>query len=342
MSFDLWSAYREMLRSRIFEEVVTSLWEQGLIYGEMHLGAGEEAIAAGVVLQMQEGDAMSLDHRGTPALLMRGVDMVLLLNEFLGRPDGLCHGYGGHMHLFSPEHLAASTGIVGAPAPAAAGFALAARFLRPGKLSVAFFGEGAINEGVLMESLNLAAVWRLPVLFVCKDNNWSIFTRSETVTAGHLPDRARCFGIPVTEVDGTRVEDVYEAANQAFTKIRNGEGPIFLYGRCVHLQGHLLDDPLVDLARHPLQEPKRIVLPVIKSALRLRGAPILKRIRGLTSSLELISQAAKSDSVKNMDPVVITRAQLLHDPTRLENLEYEVMREINSALDSSLASLEPA
>src|SRR4030042_416765 len=134
----------------------------------MHSGTGEEAIIAGVVTQLREGDAMALDHRGTAALLMRGVDPVLILRELLGRPDGLCGGMGGHMHLFSPAHLAASSGIVGAAGPAAVGFALANLHLRPGKVAVAFFGEGATNQGMLLESWNLAAAWKLPVLFVCK------------------------------------------------------------------------------------------------------------------------------------------------------------------------------
>ncbi|NIT30298.1 MAG: thiamine pyrophosphate-dependent dehydrogenase E1 component subunit alpha, partial [Armatimonadetes bacterium] len=114
MPADLWTLYALMLKSRLFEEAIAQLWHDGLISGEMHLGTGEEAIIAGVVAQLREGDAMALDHRGTAALLMRGVDPALILRELLGRPDGLCGGVGGHMHLFSKEHLAASSGIVGA------------------------------------------------------------------------------------------------------------------------------------------------------------------------------------------------------------------------------------
>lgn len=112
MPFDLWSAYSLMLRSRLFEEAVSRLWDQGHTSGEMHLGTGEEGIVAGVVAQLTDGDAMALDHRGTAPLVMRGVDMTLLLREFLGQPSGLCGGMGGHMHLFAPGCLAASSGIV--------------------------------------------------------------------------------------------------------------------------------------------------------------------------------------------------------------------------------------
>ena len=111
---DLWSLYALMLRCRLFEEAVARLWRDGLISGEMHLGTGEEAIVAGIVPQLLEGDALALDHRGTAALLLRGVEPVSILAELLGRPDGLCGGQGGHMHLFSREHLAASSGIIGA------------------------------------------------------------------------------------------------------------------------------------------------------------------------------------------------------------------------------------
>ena len=166
MQPDLWALYRQMLRSRLFEEAVKRLWEEGLISGEMHLAIGEEAIAAAVVAHLGDGDAMALDHRGTPLLLMRGVDPVLLLREFLGQADGLCSGHGGHMHLYSRQHLAASSGIVGASGPAGVGFGLAAQYLRPGTCAVAFFGEGAMNQGMLLESMNLAVAWNLPVFFV--------------------------------------------------------------------------------------------------------------------------------------------------------------------------------
>lgn len=154
---DLWVLYALMLKSRLFEEAIAILWHDGLISGEMHLGTGEEATIAGVVTHLHEGDAMALDHRGTAALIMRGVDPVLILRELLGRPDGLCGGMGGHMHLFSKEHLAASSGIVGAEGPAAVGFALSAQYLRPGAVAVAFFGDGAMNQ----ES-GVCSVFRLP------------------------------------------------------------------------------------------------------------------------------------------------------------------------------------
>ena len=220
-----WSLYALMLQSRRLEEAIAQLWHDGLISGEMHLGTGEEAIIAGVVAHLREGDAMALDHRGTAALLMRGVDPVLILRELLGRPDGLCGGMGGHMHLFSKEHLAASSGIVGAAGPAAAGFALAAQHLNPGAMAVAFFGESAMNQGMLLESLNLASAWKLPVLFVCKDDSWGITTQSNTVTGGELNQRAAGLGVPAVQVDGREVGAVWDAARLATKRARSGVGP---------------------------------------------------------------------------------------------------------------------
>ena len=158
--------YRQMYKSRRFEEAVTQLWTEGHIAAEMHHNKGEEAIVAGVLDHITDGDALALEHRGTAPLVMRGVDLALLVKEFMGLEDGLCRGMGGHMHLFSPEHLAASSGIVGAAGPAACGFAFAAQHLRPDTVAVAFFGDGALNQGLLRESINLAGAWTLPVLFV--------------------------------------------------------------------------------------------------------------------------------------------------------------------------------
>lgn len=334
---DPWSLYWNMLRSRLFELEVTRLWQEGRIPGEMHLGVGEEAIAAGVVSQLEEGDAMALDHRGTPALVMRGVNPVLLLQEFLGQPDGLCGGMGGHMHLFSKEHLAASSGIVGASGPAAAGFALAAQHLRPGKVAVAFFGEGAANQGMLMESMNLATVWKLPVIFVCKDNQQAITTPSPSVTGGKLTERARGFGMPAEAVDGLDVEQVWHWANQAITRARKGEGPSFVQAACTHLEGHFLGDPLLRIARHPIKEMKPMAGPLMKALLKPKGASIGKRTQGIRTITSLIKGTIKLRFSKQGDPLGLTRKKLESDKARLIGLEKKVEKEIRQVVETVLA-----
>jgi TPP-dependent pyruvate/acetoin dehydrogenase alpha subunit len=333
---DIWLLYRKMLFSRLFEEAVSQLWDEGKILGEMHLGTGEEAIVAAVVSQLMPGDAMALDHRGTSALLMRGIDPALLLNELLGKPDGLCGGFGGHMHLFWPEQLIASSGIVGSSGPAAAGFALAALHLRPGTVTVAFFGEGAVNEGMLMESFNLAAVWKLPVLFVCKDNNWAISTPSHEVTAGKLTERAGSFGMPVFEADGWTIEEVWSAAHKALNILRTRQGPAYLQARCIHLEGHFLGDPLLKMVRKPLTELAKTAAGLVRSAVSSKGASLTERTAGIGEMMGLISRTFRDKFEHKKDPLVETRVLLETDLGRLKSLEKEVVEEIKLIFQTML------
>ncbi len=335
MQNEIWSHYSLMLKSRLFEEAVAKLWHEGLISGEMHLGTGEEAIMAGIVSHLREGDAMALDHRGTAALVMRGVDPALILKELLGREDGLCGGRGGHMHLFSKEHFAASSGIVGASGPCAAGFALAAQYLNPGAVAVAFFGEGAMNEGMLMESMNLASVWKLPVLFVCKDDGWSITTESDSMTKGSLQERARGLGVPAAEEDGLDVTKVYRTAKDALDRARSGQGPAFLQLRCVHLEAHFLGYQLKRIVRSPLYEMPKVAIPLAKSTLKSGGASWYQRISGIkTVFTSVLSTMSDDRRNRKNDPLVRTRTLLKSEPERLQELEAKIESELNEVLAS--------
>jgi pyruvate dehydrogenase E1 component alpha subunit len=320
-----------MLYSRLFEAAVQGLWEEGLISGEMHLGVGEEGVIAGVVDHLIDGDALALDHRGTSALLMRGVDPVLLLREFLGYPDGLCQGQGGHMHLFSPEHLAASSGIVGASGPAAVGFALAAKRQRREGIAVAFFGEGALNQGMLMESMNLSAALNLPVLFVCKDNGWAITTSSAKVTASEPLDRARGLGLEGTSVDGKHVERVWRAAAEAMRALREESRPWFLHARCSHLEGHFLGDQMLE----GLRDPRKALAPrapgLIRALTRTKGASLLQRLRSLSEILGAMLPI-HAQTAPEHDPLHVSRASLEDRADRLQEVELEVRKEITEVL----------
>ncbi len=337
MAPNVWSLYRLMLKSRLLEEAIAKLWHEGLISGEMHLGTGEEAIVAGVVNHLREGDAMAMDHRGSAALLMRGVDPVQFLRELLGYSDGLCCGMGGHMHLFSREHLAASSGIVGAAGPTAAGFALAAQSLRPGSIAVAFFGDAAMNQGMLMESMNLASVWSLPVLFVCKDDGWGIATKSEQVTGGTLSSRALALGVPAVDVDGLDVSLVWDAAGEAIEKIRSGRGPMFLHAGCVHLEGHFLGFQLLRIARSPLKEMPRITGSLTRAFLRPGGAALHERLSGLKSVIATVLSTVRDPRKdQSNDPVAHARAAIESDTARLRELEDQIEKEVGKALTSAL------
>ena len=336
MEPDLWHLYKHMYHSRLFEQVVQAFWEQGLIPFDLHMGYGEEAIAAGIVCQLEDGDAMALDHRGTPPLLMRGVEPALLLREFLGRSDGLCGGLGGDMHLFSPEHLSASSGIVGSSGPAGAGFALAAQYLRPRTLAIAFFGEGAINQGMLLESMNLAVAWQLPLLFVCKDDQWSITTRSASVTGGELIERAKGFGLHAIEVDGTDVEAVWRSAGEAMERARDGGGPTFLLAHCIHIEGHHLGFKLFRVGRDPIKEMVPLLGPLLRSATRGKGGSTQERIRSLTDIATRPRDAVQEQTLMDKDPLYRARQKLISDRDRLEALEAELSGDIQDVTEAAL------
>jgi TPP-dependent pyruvate/acetoin dehydrogenase alpha subunit len=338
MKPDLWELYRQMLRSRLFEQAVITLWEKGKISGEMHMGIGEEGISAGIVTQLDKEDAIALDHRGTSQFVMRDAQLSILLWEFLGNSKGLCCGMGGHMHLFSKELLMASSGIVGASGPAAVGFALAGRQLRPGSVSVAFFGEGAMNQGMLMESMNLAVVWKLPVLFICKDNTWAITTQSPSVTGGRLIDRAKSFGMPAHKIDGSDVEDVFGAANTAIKRARKGKGPTFLQAHCFRPEGHFLGDPLLRIAKHPAHEMKQVAGPLLKSFTKGKGASTGKRSSSLGTITSLIGKTTVNHYWKKDDPVARTRKKLKFQKERLHQLEEDVSKEIDKAVKDVVSS----
>ncbi|HET7786470.1 MAG TPA: thiamine pyrophosphate-dependent dehydrogenase E1 component subunit alpha [Myxococcales bacterium] len=338
---DLLELYRAMARARAFELVQADLWRRGSISGEMHLGTGEEAVAAGVTAQLRPGDAVAVDHRPTPVFLLLGVDPVRMLDEVLGRERGLCRGQGGHMHLFSKEHLAASSGIVGSSGPLAAGFALAAKRLRPGSAAVALFGDGAASQGMLLESLNLAAVWRLPLLFVCKQNGWAITTRTETTTAGDLLGRARAFSLAAERVDGGDAMAVYEAAGALLEPIRRGGGPAFLLAACPRLDGHFLGDAMVGAARHPIAEGRELLGKVLAAATASGGGPVGQRIASLAHMTRALRLARGGSREGRDDPLERCRRALDRRAAEVERIDAGVAEEITNAARAALEEVRP-
>jgi TPP-dependent pyruvate/acetoin dehydrogenase alpha subunit len=328
--------YRKMLICRRVEEAIAVLWHEGRISGEMHLGIGEEGINVGVLSHLKKGDAVALDHRCTAGMILRGVKITSIIKECLGRADGLCGGMGGHMHLFSKDHLAASSGIVGASGPAACGFALGAQHLRPGTIAFAFFGEGAMNQGMLLESMNLAAVWELPVLFVCRDNGMAITTPSASVTGGNLRDRVKGFGLPVTEIDGVDVEVVRRAAGPLIRRARKGRGPAFLRATCVRPEGHFLGDPLVRLVRDPVSEFKPKLGPLVSATTHARGAAMAQRMTSVGKIVSLMGRTARTQMVPGQDPLKRLRKRLAIPPDQLKSLETEVAETVRGAVREAL------
>jgi len=325
--------YENMVRSRYFEELTKILWEDGLIPGELHLGIGTEAAIAGVVGNLFEGDAIASDHRSSPIFIMRGVDPVSILLEMMGHPgkESLCGGLGGHMHLFSKKRLMATSGIVGASCPGAVGFALAAKYKKTDNIAVSFSGEGSYNQGHALEAMNLASAWKLPVLFVCKDNGWSITTRTEDFTGGNLIDRARGFGIDGVSLNGLDVDEVYNATKNVIQQMRKDKNPYFLHVNVTHREGHFTTDPLL----HSGDTLKNYGGPMTKSLLTPKGSRIAKRMKAVGNILGSLIKFRKQTSKKN-DPLVVLRKKHKELAQEFDAIDEKVDKEIGVILENTM------
>ena len=231
--------YRMLRLIRGFEELALTLVKSGVITGGIHPYIGQEAVAVGVCAALGPHDRITSTHRGHGHVLAKGADPRRLLAELAGRVDGLNQGRGGSMHAADLSlGILGANGIVGAGAPIAVGAAWAAQQAGDGRVAATFFGDGALNQGVLLEALNLAAMWRLPVLFVCENNGYATTLPAATAVAGSALGRAAAFGIPAVEVDGMDTEAVRAAAEEAVGRARAGKGPSFLECRTYRFEGH--------------------------------------------------------------------------------------------------------
>jgi len=237
--------YRRMLQIRFFEEKVFELYGQNLVPGTIHLYAGEEAVAVGVCANLRPDDYITSTHRGHGHCIAKGADMSKVMAEILGKKTGYCKGKGGSMHIadFNIGMLGA-TAVVGAGIPIAAGAGLSIKLRGTDHVVACFFGEGASNQGTFHEGINMAAVWRLPVVFVCENNLYAMGTRQSLVMAvENIADRAVAYGIPGVSVDGNDVLAVYEAASEAVKRARKSEGPTLIECKTYRQKGHSRFDP---------------------------------------------------------------------------------------------------
>jgi len=238
--------YRTMTEIRLFEKRAYDLFLQNLVKGTSHLSLGQEAIAAGFAVAMRPDDYTFATYRGHAHTLARGASMTGVMAELLGRANGLMAGRGGSMHLTDVEHgMMGSYAIVGAHLPIAAGAAWSAQLRGSGQAVVCFFGDGATNIGAFHEALNLAAVWRLPVVFVCENNQYMEYTPIRAVTAVPRPaaDRAAAYGLAPITVDGNDADVVCEAARSALKLARAGAGPTLIEALTYRHGGHSRADP---------------------------------------------------------------------------------------------------
>ena len=235
--------YRQMLRIRRFEERVGELHKARQLFGPIHLYIGQEAVAVGVCDMLRRDDFVTSTHRGHGHCLAKGASMDRMFSELLGKTTGYCRGKGGSMHIADPDvgNLGAN-GIVGGSAGIATGAALSAVVRGTDQVVVCFFGEGALGQGVLYEVMNMAALWKLPVLYVCENNLYCEFCHYRDITAGSVTARPEAFGIHTEELDGQDVREVQGVAGRLVERARRGEGPAFMLCNTYRFSGHFTGD----------------------------------------------------------------------------------------------------
>jgi pyruvate dehydrogenase E1 component alpha subunit len=303
---DLLRAYRLMRTIRVFEERVHDEFAAGRIPGFVHLYAGQEASAVGVCMHLSDADYIGSTHRGHGHCIAKGCDVRAMMLELFGRADGLCAGKGGSMHIADfDKGMMGANSIVGAAVPLALGAALAAKTLHKSDVAVPFCGDGGANQGGVLESLNLASVWKLPVVFVFEDNGYAETTASSwSVAGGPIVNRAAAFGMPGVQVDGFDFFAVHEAAGEAIERARAGGGPTLLHVRTGRFFGHHEGDTQTYRAPNEVEE-------------------LRQRHDCLSSFRERVSSAA------------------LLFPTQLDAVDATVAAEIESAVVAAMAAPPP-
>jgi len=252
--------YRTMVRIRLFEETIGSVYidemaEGKSLLGELHLSVGQEAIAAGVCDHLRREDSVTSYYRAHGHAIAKGVDTAKIAAEILGRESGLCKGKGGHMHLFDAANNFSTTGIVGAQLPLGLGPGLSSKTLGKDSVSVIFFGDGAANQGTFHESMNLASVWKLPVVFVCEDNAWAMSVpKTASTSVQDNAQRAASYSMPGVIVDGNDVLAVWNAAREAISRARSSEGPTLLDCKTYRFRGHIEGDQQIYRSKEEAEE----------------------------------------------------------------------------------------
>src|SRR2546422_925659 len=285
------SLYTTMVRIRRFDEKTTELFSAGLVKGTAHSYVGEEAVAAGACANLREGDYIVGTHRGHGHCIAKGARVDRMMAELMGRVDGYCRGLGGSMHIAALDlNILGCNGIVAAGLPIGTGAALAAKLRKTDNVVVAFFGDGGANQGVVHEALNLAAVWKLPAIYLCENNQYALSTATGRTTAGDsIAARAAAYGIPGVRVDGNDVLAVYETVRTAVARARRGEGPTLVEAVTYRWGGHSMR---ANLPEYRTKEEEREWMerdPIARLGSHLvdgkRATPV--RLKDLAESVEL-------------------------------------------------------
>ncbi len=270
----LLSLYRTMIKIRVFESRVSELFAQGKLPGFIHLYIGEEAVATGVCAHLSDGDYITSTHRGHGHLIAKGGDLKLMMAELYGKRTGYCKGKGGSMHIADVDlGILGANGIVGGGPPIATGAGFAIKYRGDDNVVVCFFGDGASNQGTTHEGMNMASIWKLPVVFVCENNFYGIsLSQAEHQSIADIADRAAGYDIPGVVVDGNDVMAVYEATAEAVKRARAGHGPSLIECKTYRHRGHFEGDPTVYRSKEELEAwMKKDPIPRLEASLKRVG-----------------------------------------------------------------------
>ncbi len=269
--------YRTMIKIRLFEEMADKQYALGKVHGTMHLSAGQEAVAVGSGFAINKGDYLLNHHRGHGHFISSGADVNKMMAEFLGKDTGYCHGRGGSMHIadVTANNLGAN-GIVGGGLQLAVGVGLAVQMKKTDQIVLTIFGDGAANEGIFHESLNMAAIWDLPILYLCENNKYGMSADVTRVSAKTpFKDRAAAYGIPGYYIDGNDVLAVYEFIHNAAENARSGKGPVFVEAQTYRYFGHSKSDRNLYRTKEEIDHWKTIEDPIIRFEKLLRTANLI-------------------------------------------------------------------
>lgn len=302
----LQTLYRGMSLIRQVETALSRLFADGEIPGFIHLSIGQEAVAAGVASALLPQDSLTTTHRGHGHVLARGMDVGGFMKEIMGREGGLCKGRGGSMHVADLSlGILGANGIVGAGMPIALGSAMAHQRRGTGGVAVAFFGDGAMAEGVLHETLNMAALWKCPLLLVCENNGWSEFSPTSRQFSGSLEKLAAAFGVSVARVDGNDVLAVAQAAQTGCEQLRAGQGPFVLECMTTRLRGHFEGDA------QKYREPAELEavhahdpLTAARATLQAEGVDTAAIDHAIAQEVEAAIAAARADDLPTFESAI--------------------------------------
>ena len=286
---DLLALYRTMVTIRLFEEKVGELFSAARIYGAVHLYLGQESVAAGACDALKPGDYLTSTHRGHGHCIAKGGRLDLMLAELFGKATGYCKGKGGSMHIADLEAgILGANGIVGGGIPIATGAALGCKLQGNGRVVLCMFSDGASNQGSFHESLNLAAVLSLPVIYLCENNQWAVSTpASKSIPIANVADRSASYGMPGVIVDGNNVLAVRQATQTAVERARSGQGPTLIEAKTYRWEGHFRGDPQVYRSQQEVNEWRTQRDPITLFEKVLEGKGLLNKAMAETIRAEV-------------------------------------------------------